>query len=24
MTNSEVDGSKYDHSWPKRSEETLW
>ncbi|MDC1211512.1 pyridoxamine 5'-phosphate oxidase family protein [Amylibacter sp.] len=24
MTNSEVDGSKYDHSWPKSSEETLW
>ena len=24
MTNSEVDGSKNDHSWPKRSEETLW
>jgi PPOX class probable FMN-dependent enzyme len=24
MTNAEVDGSKYDHSWPKSSEETLW
>ena len=24
MTDAEVDGSKYDHSWPKSSEETLW
>lgn len=24
MTNSEVDGRKYDHSWPEGSEETLW
>lgn len=24
MTNSEIDGSKYDHEWPDRAKDTMW